>query len=95
MLGKKISTATGTAFSRQRKNIEAKSQFLVRMRILQLVEIGVLRSSHAPPCVAASFPNSVRFAFPTTYRGLPTGLTALPRLGLHQLPFRSFFQITW
>jgi hypothetical protein len=69
MLKKKISIAIGTAFSRQRKNIDDKSQFLVRMRILQLVEIGVLRSSHAgypgTPCLW----NSVRSAFPTTYFG--------------------------
>ncbi len=58
MLKKKISIAIGTAFSRQRKNIDDKSQFPVRMRILQLVEIGVLRSSHAgyhgTPCFLSS-----------------------------------------
>jgi hypothetical protein len=58
MLKKKISIAIGTAFSPQGRNIDDKSQFLVRMRILQLVEIGVLRSSHAEyhgtPCFLSS-----------------------------------------
>jgi hypothetical protein len=59
--------ATGTAFSRQRKNIEAKSQFLVRMRILQLVEIGVLRSSHAGYHGTPCFLSSAKPTFPTAY----------------------------
>jgi hypothetical protein len=39
----------------------------VRMRILQLVEIGVLRSSHAQSHGTACFSGSVRPASPTTY----------------------------